>query len=400
MGVELFRRIVARYNRADPFKADVALTALFIVAMVVESALLDPHGHSRTATVIAGCVALVPVAWRRRNPLFAAGAFGLLLALQLTVDTFIFDTATSPFIAWLLVVYSIGRYAEGRRGWLAAGLLNAGLVIGLAGSGSWEGPADVFWIVILFTPPFLAGRGIRSRVLLRHELREKAERLEAERERDAQRAVEDERNRIAAELQAVVANSVSAMVVQAEAIPRVLAAGDTARASDSFEVIEATGRDALAEMRRLLGVLRREGERPELAPQPGLARLDSLLERFRADGLHVDLTVEGEQRPLAPGVDLTAYRVLQEALDAAAQAGAEGAAITLRYNSRDLELQVRDDRGDDDDGNSLVAALRERVSLYGGHVRGGRAEDGGYALTARLPAERLAEATASIGGRS
>jgi signal transduction histidine kinase len=396
--VEPFRRIVACYQRVDPFTADIALTALFIAGMLVEAALVDPEGHSRTITAVAGSLALVPLAWRRRNPMFAAVGFGLLVIPQDWIDSFFFfSDTTSPFVASLLLAYSVGRHLDGRRALWGIALLVGGLTIGLVGSSSFEGPGDFVWLAILFAPPFLAGRAIRGRVLLRRELRAKAERLEAEREHAAARAVEDERARIATELQTVVANGVSAMVVQAEAVPRVLAAGDTARAREALEVIEVTGRDALAEMRRLLGVLRREGERAELAPQPGLGRLEALLERVRAAGLEVELTVEGERRPLAAGVDLTAYRVVQEALDAAVAATAARAAITLRYGSRDLELEVRDDRTNAH-AEDRVAALRERVNLYGGHVRRSSSEDGEYTLEARLPAATAAETVA--GGRS
>jgi signal transduction histidine kinase len=234
-------------------------------------------------------------------------------------------------------------------------------------------------------------------VALRRELREKAERIEADRKQAAQRAVEDERNRIAGELQAVVANGVSAMVVQAEAVPVLLAAEDSARARDAFEVIEETGRDALAEMRRLLGVLRREGEGAELAPQPGLARLDALVARVREQGMQVVLTVLGERRELAQGVDLTAYRVVQDALEAAVSATAKSVTVSLSYGPRDLELEVRDDRPDAN-GEASLTALRERVTLYGGHVRGARPEEGGYVLAARLPARRPARERADVAG--
>ena len=175
------------------------------------------------------------------------------------------------------------------------------------------------------------------------------------------------------------------MVVQAEAVPRAIAVGDAAGAGGAFAAVEETGRDALTEMRRLLGVLRRDGEGPELAPQPGLGRLAVLAERMRERGLVVGLRVEGEERPLAPGVDLTAYRVIEDALGAAAENEASEAALVVRYGARELELELNDDRAGG--ASERLPGLRDRVGLYGGHLRAGRADSGGFSLRARLPLE-------------
>jgi signal transduction histidine kinase len=389
-GVNPFTAAARRWRRADPFKADLALTAVFVAGMLVEAALVDPNGRSRAVTAIAGSIALLPLAWRRVHPFWAAAGFAVLALPQDFINSFFFGNTNTPFIATLLLAYSLGRHAVGRQEWAGWVLVPLAVSIGIGFGPTYQGPGDFLWTLILYLPPFLAGRAIRSRVALRHELREKAERIEADREQAAQRAVEDERNRIASELQAVVANGVSAMVVQAETVPVLLAAEDAARAREAFEVIEETGRDALAEMRRLLGVLRREGEAPQLAPQPGLARLDALVARLRQEGLQIELIVLGERRALAQGVDLTAYRVLQDALESAAAAEATKAAVTLRYRLRDLELEVRDDRPAAN-GDGSLTALRERVTLYGGHVRGVHPDEGGYSLEARLPARPAAE---------
>jgi signal transduction histidine kinase len=203
--------------------------------------------------------------------------------------------------------------------------------------------------------------------------------------------VEDERSRIASELQAVVANGVTVMVVQAEAVPRLLSAGEPKQAEEAFAAIEETGRDALAEMRRLLGVLRREGDRPELAPQPGLGRLDALVERAREGGLEVSVREEGAARPLPPGVDLTAYRIVQDALEAAAEQGASRAQVLVRFGERELDLGVRDDR--EGGPSSRLPGLRDRAKLYGGYVDAGPAGEW-FALRARLPIEHEAAAPA------
>jgi signal transduction histidine kinase len=264
-------------------------------------------------------------------------------------------------------------------------VLFVSLLVGIALSDEGLIVSDIGWICFMFGLPLLAGRALRSRLLLQRELHEKAARAEGERLERARTAMEAERARIASELQAVVANGVSAMVVQAEAVPRVLAAGDVARASESLAVIEETGRDALMEMRRLLGVLRRDGEGAALAPQPGLGRLGSLVERRRERGLRVDLRVEGTARDLPPGVDLTAYRVVEDALEAAQEKGADTARVLVRYRDGDLQVEVRDDRiGGPSD---RLPGLRDRVGLYGGHLTAGRDDDADFRLRVRLPLE-------------
>jgi signal transduction histidine kinase len=394
-GVEPFKRLIRAYRRADPFRVDLAIAALFVAAMVLEASIEKTGGDSRVVTAITGSLAMLPLAWRRRNTLAAVLALAVLILVQPLVHSFFFGQQTNaPEVAGMLMSYSAGRYLSGRRLWAAACSLLVALGIGIALSQTYEGPVDLVWVGILFLPPLIAGQAIRNRVALRRELREKAERTEGERQVAAQRAVEEERDRIASELQALVANGVSAMVVQAEAVPRLLAVHDVARASDALEVIEETGRDALSEMRRLLGVLRREGQRPELAPQPGLARLGALIDRARGEGLEIELHTEGERRPLAQGIDLTAFRVLQDGLQGAANAAATHVGVTLRHGSRDIELEVADDRQDGPD--TPLAGLRERVTLYGGHVRAERREAGGYVLEARLPARAPSEQAMSM----
>jgi signal transduction histidine kinase len=297
------------------------------------------------------------------------------------------DETAVPFLGLLFLYYSIGRYAEGRRFWAASGILTLGLV-GLLISDT-GGPGEFLYVMVLAAMPLLAGRAVRSRVLLQRELRVKALRLEASREERARRAVEDERGRIAEELQTVVANGLSAMIVQAGAVPRVIAAGDTAAAQQSFLVIEETGRDALAEMRRLLGVLRHEDDEAELAPQPGLARVEALLARMRQAGLDVELTIEGAAASLPTGVDLTAYRVVQQALEAAYEAEAQSAALTIRYGPRDLEIDLSDDRPVDT-GNEVSSEMRERVRLYGGRVHVGSANGDRHRVSTWLPLEEPA----------
>jgi signal transduction histidine kinase len=169
-------------------------------------------------------------------------------------------------------------------------------------------------------------------------------------------------------------------------VPRVLAAGDTERAGRTLAVVEETGRDSLAEMRRLLGVLRRDGEEPALAPLPTMAEVDRLLEADREDDLEVAFSFTGERLQLPAGADLAAYRVLQEALDAAAASGAGRADVIVAFGPDELRLEVRDDRPDPAVEPEPLMAMRERLGLYGGRVRAGiDGERGTFLVAARLP---------------
>jgi signal transduction histidine kinase len=384
--VTWLRTLRARVAATDPLRKDIGIAIGFVVAGLVEFPLTDSHGESTVLTCLLGVALFAPIALRRAAPEASVIAFSAVALLQGVIgDNYLFDATNSPFVAALFVLYSAGRHLEPTHFWPLVALLFAALTGGIALSDEGLNTGDIGWVFFMFGLPVLAGRALRSRLLLQRELREKAARAEGERLERARRATEAERDRIASELQAVVANSVSAMVVQAEAVPRVLAAGDTARASESLAVIEETGRDALMEMRRLLGVLRREGERAALAPQPGLGRLAALVERQRERGLEIDLRVEGDERELAPGVDLTAYRVIEDTLDAALEQGAGQAGVLVRYRDGDLQLEVRDDRSGG--ASHRPAGLRDRVGLYGGHLNAGRQDGAGFRLRARLPLE-------------
>jgi signal transduction histidine kinase len=384
VSVNRLRQLRTRVNEMDPLRVDTATAALLAVAIVVESALVDTGDESRVLTMVLGVALVVPIALRRTDPAPAAFGFAAITVLQgLILDSFLFDHVTGAFVAILLMLYSTGRHCSNRQIWPALAALYVTLILGIASSDEGFDSGDILWCVLLFGLPVVAGRALRSRVLLQRELRDKAQRAEAERASAARRAIEEERDRIASELQAVVANGVSAMVIQAEAVPRLLAADDTASAEQALAAVEETGRDALGEMRRLLGVLRREDEGLALAPQPGLARLEALVERQRERGLEVDLQVEGAERPLSTGVDLTAYRVLEDALQAAARQRAESASVLLRYGDGDLQLEVRDDRSGG--ASARFPGLRDRVGLYGGHLSVGREDGTGFTLRARLP---------------
>jgi signal transduction histidine kinase len=222
------------------------------------------------------------------------------------------------------------------------------------------------------------------------ELRERASRAEQEREERAAAAAAAERARIARELHDIIAHNVSVMVVQAEAADEMLERDKPERARTPIRTIEETGRSALTDMRRLLGLLRDSDVQPLLGPPPGIANLELLLVKVREAGLPVELVVEGDPQPLPPGVDLSAYRIVQEALtNALKYAGSAHACVLVRFAPGALELEIADDgagvNGDGTAGGHGLVGMRERVALFGGELEAGPAEQGGYRVRARLP---------------
>lgn len=213
-------------------------------------------------------------------------------------------------------------------------------------------------------------------------------RLEADRDATARRAVAEERQRIARELHDVIAHSVSVMTVQAGAVRRLLRP-DQERERTALESIEATGREALTEMRRLVGLLREQGATPEFVPPPSMRAVDVLVGTVREAGLPVELEVVGSPHPLQPGVDLAAYRVIQEALtNALKYSGPAQAWVTVRWTPLELELEIANDGSDTAPGRGGghgLDGLRERVALVGGTIDSGPADGGGFVVRARLP---------------
>jgi signal transduction histidine kinase len=302
------------------------------------------------------------------------------------------------------VPYSVGAYltaliATSQFGLLGptvqglGGAVLAALLIAFAVLHNPEGDAvDIFFVNAIAAVAWLIGFAFYSRNRRTVELTERAERAELARESEARAAAAEERARIAREMHDVVAHSISVMVVQAGAAEAMLDS-DPERARRPLAAVQETGRGALTELRRMLGVLREMAdEGAALAPQPGLAGLDELARQVREAGLPVSVRVEGEPRPLPPGIDLSAYRIVQEGLtNALKHAGPATAEVVVRYGRQDLELEVRDDgpgRGAPANGGGHgLLGMRERVALYGGELAAGPRPGGGFALTARLPLE-------------
>lgn len=382
--MERLRHLRARYLAADPQRVDLVLAAVLAVLSAVEALLVPVGSGNRVVGVVAAVLAAAAVSQRRRHAVLSAALVTAPLIAQHLLGGRLLDHASLPFVVLIFMSFSLARHWEGRRRVVALVTLIVVFFVAITTSET-ESLGQSAFAFVLFGPPILAGVTLRRRAQLQAELLARTERLAAQEGVRAERAVGEERARIAGELQAVVANGVSAMVVQAQGVPRVLEKGDTAAAEEALLTIEETGRDALAEMRRLLGVLRREGERPALAPMPSLSQVDSLLASVREDGLEAELSVEGEPAELPSGVDLAAYRVLQGALESAGRGGgASRAEVTVRYAPRRLDLRVSDDRGAEGPDGELLAALRERVDVYGGRLSEGR-RDGAYVLEASLP---------------
>jgi signal transduction histidine kinase len=369
----------------DPAHADALLTGVFLAEACVEVARLGLPADRLALGLAAVVLQAAGILVRRRHPLLMVlASYGGLSVLEL-LSARVSDVIVGPAVVVVLAAYSAGAYATDRRfRWMPALTFAAcatAITLDQAGGGAGD---YVFGGLLLVMAPLLLGRVMHNRSGLNRALEEKARRVERERAQRAAEAVAGERARIAGELHDVVAHALSAMVVQAGGARRSVGpAPDQARSA--FASVELTGREALMEIRRLLGVLRREDEELALAPQPSLGHVGALVQRMRKAGLPVDLRVEGQAAPLPVGLDLTAYRVVQEALAEALERGGAGRAeVTVRYGLDDVRLEVLDDGRTGDEPRALLG-MRERVALYGGDLEAGSRPRGGHAIRARLP---------------
>jgi signal transduction histidine kinase len=351
-----------------------AITALVLVQVV----LLDEPVGARVAFA-AGAVALGVVAARRtRVPLLFLGLLVAVTVVAAAVPALRDTEITAVGLFILLAVYTAAAHTSDRRTVIAGALVFALFVADLAMDAIYA--EGIIFYALLWGAPWAAGRAVRRRRL--------SERRAEQEKARAAAAIVEERARIARELHDVVAHAISVMLLQARGGRRVLEA-EPADAREAFATIERTAHQALEEMRRLLGMLRASDEQLALAPQPTLKELDRLIEQVQAAGLPVVVAIEGEPRELPPGVDLSAYRIVQEALtNALKHAGPARARVLLRYDADELELEIADDGAGSGDGSGSghgLIGMRERVSVYGGELQAGRRPEGGYALRARLP---------------
>ena len=338
--------------------------------------------------VLSVVAMIAPFLLRRRFPFGAPAAVAIVIGVTSFVDDKVIPESIIPLFAGIAANVLFGMLPERRKA-LAGYALTIGVVAIVARNdphGSFGN--DFAFPAIVFTIGWLVGWAVGGQYRQAEEARERARRAEREREERARLAVSEERARIARELHDVVGHSVSVMTVQASAVRRLLKP-EQEREREALLTVEQTGREAMAEMRRMVGVLRRPEEGPALAPQPSLEHLDKLVEHARESGLPVRLTVEGDAVPLPAGVDLTAYRLVQEGLtNALKHARAKNAEVLVRYSNGFVELSVTDDGtgdgGGDSGGHGLVG-MRERISVYGGDLEAGPRPEGGYRLRATLP---------------
>jgi signal transduction histidine kinase len=376
-----------RGGRPPAWALDAAL-ALVLTVLYVPGATDDQGELAQPAALIIplALAQTVPLALRRIRPA-AVLVTTLTAGIALNVGF-----AGSPILPVGVVVslYTVAARCD-RRAAVRAGLLTAAtLPLALLAAADLQVDAVVLPLG-LTAGAWMLGDYLRTRRAYLAELEAKAVRLEAEREEEGRRAVAREQARIARELHDVISHNVSVMVVQAAAGVDVFEA-QPARARSALASIEATGREALAELRRLLGVIRTEDDGDgTTAPQPRLEQLGALVEQVRSAGLDVDLAVDGPSRPLAPGLDLAVYRVVQEALtNTLKHAGASKARVTIRYRASELAVEVVDDGSGrptgvvTGSGHGLVG-MRERVALVGGAMHAGRGPGGGFAVSARFP---------------
>jgi signal transduction histidine kinase len=381
-----------RYG-AREYWFELLIVILTIAGMLELVVGRDSPGAPPTTLWIAiptVAVLVLPLLARRRFP-FAAPAYYWLLAAAISFG----DGVLLAFIGSLSIVGLASAFLLGNlKDPLKAGV---GLIIVLVGivivvyNIPGETASDLVFIPLRFVVAWVAGYALRERAEQAEAAEERATHAEREREAAARIAVAEERARIARELHDIVAHAVSVMVLQVGAVRHKLP-DSLAEDRDALRGVERAGRRALAEMRRLLAAMRREGDEAELVPQPGLDGLGSLLDEIGRAGLPVELHVDGTPFPLPRGVDLSAYRIVQEGLtNALKHAHASDADVTVRYRPDELEIEVRDNGAgtatSDGLGHGLVG-VRERVKIYGGTMSAGTASNGGFVLSTSLPLDQ------------
>ena len=369
----------------------VVLTAAWSATSTALRDDLEPASDLvRTLEVVAIAAVVLLLVLRRRLPFAAPVAIWV-------------GSAALSFVDGRLITGQAGLFLAGLGGAILLGGLRSdvrarlGFLIVLAGAATivvndpTHVSGDPIFTPVLFGVGWLIGYALRERAAQTEAAQERAARAERDRESAARLAVAEERGRIARELHDVVAHAVSVMVLQVGAVRHGMPESQVEH-REALANVERAGRTALTEMRRLLGAMRHDDEHPELAPQPGLASLEGLLADVRVAGLPVALEIHGEPVELPPGLDLSAYRVVQEALtNALRHAQAHQAEVQVSYESIDLRVEIRDDGQGPAAGNGSghgLVGIAERVKIYGGEMSAGGSPGGGFRVCARFPLER------------
>src|SRR4051812_11402360 len=371
----------------------VGLTGVLILELSLGSNITGPFW----ANYLLGVVVTGAVAWRRPWPVWALAVQLISVLISTAAGGDLTENPFSPFLAVIVVMYGVGSYAP--LGWsrfgVGIGVLGM-ILINLVGDAPSDAGSYIGTILLAILLPYAAGRAAKEWAQRALELERVNAALKAEQEQRSLLAVADERSRIARELHDVVAHSISVMVVQAEGAKRMMDR-DPRRAKSALEQIEGTGRAALVEMRRLLGGLRKDGDTGAQAPPPGTMSIDLLVNRAQEAGLDVRVAFEGPKKTLPAGVDVSVFRIIQEALtNSLKHAGPTRADVLVTYSPDAVEVEIVDSgivngydppSPDPENPQHGLLGMKERVSLYGGEIVTGPCEDGrdGYRVWARIP---------------
>ncbi len=394
-------------NAAYEYWFELLMAVLGIAGMlelVVGRNLPGAPDMSLWSSLPALAILVAPLLARRRIPFAAPAAYWLIAAGLTYVNGLLIPFVGSVGVVGLAAAFLLGNLRDDRKAGVGLAVVVGSIVVVVANIPGTQSASDLIFIPLRFVVAWIAGYAMRERsqqaeaaemrASLAERERETAQMramlAEREREAAARIAVAEERARIARELHDIVAHAVSVMVLQVGAVRHKLPEG-LDEGKDALGRVEEAGRTALAEMRRLLGAMRRDGDSVDLTPQPGLGDLEALVDRVERAGLPVRLHFYGHRHPLPRAIDLSSYRIVQEGLtNALKHAQATQADVTVRYRPNRVELEVRDDGKSVASGDGLghgLVGIRERVKIYGGDMSAGRAADGGFILSALLPVE-------------
>jgi signal transduction histidine kinase len=386
-------RMGSRITRATDVLIPMVLAGMSLTEIWIERFAQPGFHGARGMQTVGALLMTVSLGWRRHYPVAVLACVTIGAGVEWPWNHTAGQVSLEAWLAILIAYYSVGAHLGTRCGVrvIALGMLPllAADVFDLIGGDHSATALSGGGVYVILVLSWAVGNAFRRRGVRELELETRAERLERERGQNMRIAVAEERARIARELHDVVAHSVSVMVVQMGAAREIMSS-EPHTARDTLRSGEATGRQALGELRRMLGILRAGDERGALDPQPRLAHVDGLVEQARGAGLPVALVIDGAARPLPAGIDLAGYRIVQEALtNVRKHAGAAHADVRIHYGEHELALDVCDDgrgpvRSSNGAGHGLVG-MRERVALYGGALETGPGTHGGFGVHARLP---------------
>jgi signal transduction histidine kinase len=376
---------IARDYWLDALIAILALVAMLEVVFGRDSA--GAPTTSLTFCIPAIAILVLPVFARRRFPFAGPAVYWLLAAGISFIEPLLIPFADALFPIGMADAFLLGNLRDLRRVGAGLAIVIAAAVI-LVANIPGHSVSELVFVPLEFAISVVAGFAVRERAVQAEAAERRAAQAEHERDTAALIAVAEERARIARELHDIVAHAVSVMVLQVGAVRHKLPATLT-EDREALKGVEHAGRDALAEMRHLLGAMREDGEDAELGPQPGLDRLDALLQDVRRAGLPVRLQVDGNRIELPRGIDISAYRIIQEGLtNTLKHAHATDAGVVLTYSPDQLGIEVSDNgngvTSSDGRGHGLIG-IQERVKLYGGDMSTATVNGAGFRLTARLP---------------